>query len=860
MIVRHSLHGLVKQPRIFGQIRIIAYCSLLVGGFATLSFVQSARAAGTPQHSAAQARKSSKASGAAPTTNAIPKLGKAKMLLDANGKAYRWRIQPDAIVVESAEHGNGAAMDELGDRMGGRAGFSWYLRSALTGYLPGMMDTAAAYEKGMGTKADPAQARNWEEKLKPLIEKAWAEHDGHVDTQIAEHYSEGTAGLPLDAKEILKWVEHAASYGSVEGLEELAGITRNGFSTLADKDGKTVTLVPKATNAEQWLTYYREAAGTGDPQAELDLLNCLWSVSPASPSQASQAMESVQKAGAQGYPPALAELGNLSLAGGYGGRADLAFPKDNKQAMEWYTKALAAGNAWGLSGIVKMYLEGDGVTKNPRIAIAILKETASQNSWEVRGAMRDLWNIYASGDGVPADNNAAEYWMRKEAVASGQDAEEAELYAARNFAGIFTCGPSGKTCERLWDPARSFRLYGELARKNTKDATIAQAQFSLAQAYLDGEGVKEDDAQARHWFEKAHENGFANAVMSLGNLYQEGKGGARDYVQALALYQEAYGKGIDTAANSIGEMYAYGEGVQRDPLQALEWYEKAWKDGAGAPVAAYNIGKMYALGYGVKKDAAQAFAWYQKVSGNNLLYFADALVAIGDAYLQGDGVAKDLNKALNSYYRAGQGGNSEGLEKLVHLYMPMTGVNPAMNDENYAATLKMADQAVEQRADWASSYITSLIGGNPNRWEGYGLWGAMERKRGNTLEAEAAFKHALDLAPDDAKAQFSLALQQLDSADTFDKQLDAAVASWKSKQVPQAVIGTSMLLAGNPGRWEAYGLSAQIEQALGKTKEARFAYEQALGLAPENEKLQIAFALWRLDTAPRLPVQAKNGE
>jgi tetratricopeptide (TPR) repeat protein len=63
----------------------------------------------------------------------------------------------------------------------------------------------------------------------------------------------------------------------------------------------------------------------------------------------------------------------------------------------------------------------------------------------------------------------------------------------------------------------------------------------------------------------------------------------------------------------------------------------------------------------------------------------------------------------------------------------------------------------------ASKATAALIQSNPNRWEGYGLAGAIEKAQNKLSEAKAAYQRALSLAPDDAKPQIMAAMQQIDS-------------------------------------------------------------------------------------------------
>lgn len=57
----------------------------------------------------------------------------------------------------------------------------------------------------------------------------------------------------------------------------------------------------------------------------------------------------------------------------------------------------------------------------------------------------------------------------------------------------------------------------------------------------------------------------------------------------------------------------------------------------------------------------------------------------------------------------------------------------------------------------------ALIQADPNRWEGYGLTGAIQEAQNKLAEAKAAYQRALSLAPDSVKPQITQAIQQIET-------------------------------------------------------------------------------------------------
>ena len=67
----------------------------------------------------------------------------------------------------------------------------------------------------------------------------------------------------------------------------------------------------------------------------------------------------------------------------------------------------------------------------------------------------------------------------------------------------------------------------------------AKAQFSLGAMYAKGQGVQQDFAQAKFWYEKAAEQGDVRAQCGLGVMYTTGQGVKKDLAQAKFWLEKA---------------------------------------------------------------------------------------------------------------------------------------------------------------------------------------------------------------------------------------------------------------------------------------------------------------------------------
>ncbi|HEX6803139.1 MAG TPA: GAF domain-containing protein [Terriglobales bacterium] len=84
--------------------------------------------------------------------------------------------------------------------------------------------------------------------------------------------------------------------------------------------------------------------------------------------------------------------------------------------------------------------------------------------------------------------------------------------------------------------------------KRLADQGDAAAEYALAKRYVNGDGVKQDYHEARHWFLQAAQQGHLRAQSKLAASFWEGRGGSRDYAKAYFWALLAQAGGDETAA------------------------------------------------------------------------------------------------------------------------------------------------------------------------------------------------------------------------------------------------------------------------------------------------------------------------
>ncbi len=145
-------------------------------------------------------------------------------------------------------------------------------------------------------------------------------------------------------------------------------------------------------------------------------------------------------------------------------------------------------------------------------------------------------------------------------------------------------------------------------------AAISSDAFSYFLGSEDGH-IKEDDAVALKYFEKAAEYGDASAINMMVAFYIYGFGVEQNPEKALELCSRLADQGDEEALYSM-EDYAYAyfagtkEGIDINFATSFMFYEKLAS--YGNERAMYNLGLLYESGLGVSRDHEKAIEWLTK--------------------------------------------------------------------------------------------------------------------------------------------------------------------------------------------------------------------------------------------------------
>ncbi len=392
-----------------------------------------------------------------------------------------------------------------------------------------------------------------QDKLKAAVWLHRAAEQGNAEAQslLGLMYAQGD-GVPRDTDEAAVWLRKAAAQGMADAKTRLQELDREGA-----------------------------AGGVPDPEpkdAEGQLaLGCAYDKGKGVPQDSAKAAVWFRKAAEQGNAEARQQLGRLYDKG-------RGVPQDKAQAAVWYRKAAEQGNAEARFRLGRLYDDGEGVPQDKEQALALFLQAAEQGNYR---AQRYLGFMYIRGDGVPMDRAKGRSWLRKAWENIYRLAEAGDGDAQFAIGRAFYIG-----IEKRQD-INSARYWFTMAAMGGN----ADAQYMLGEMYQDGDGLPQDRDKALFWFrksaaqgdEEAREmltqierrdaevreltrranNGDADAPYTLAMMYREGDGVPRDRDKAFLWFRMAAERGHAEGALQAAIGYVLHNGfIMQDWVQA----------------------------------------------------------------------------------------------------------------------------------------------------------------------------------------------------------------------------------------------------------------------------------------------------
>jgi TPR repeat protein len=261
------------------------------------------------------------------------------------------------------------------------------------------------------------------------------------------------------------------------------------------------------------------------------------------------------------------------------------------KSAEYFSKAAEQGDVLAQYKLARAYAEGVGLKKDMQKSVFWYTKSAEQGYMP---SQIELGIIYTNGKGVP--KNYSEAIRLFQLAVSKYDKEPLE--------DVDNIDP------RPYLDSAKLELSKELAAKGD-----VNEQYSLAERYLNADGVLEDETKAVEFLKQAASHGHLEAQRRLGNAYSLGVGGvAKDHKKAEKWWTLSAKNGNTTAQLLLAEKYFQGGQLTKDIAKSIYWYQQA--SAQGSNVAQMRLAVFYETGNGVKKDLVLAYAWANLAASN----------------------------------------------------------------------------------------------------------------------------------------------------------------------------------------------------------------------------------------------------
>ncbi len=125
-----------------------------------------------------------------------------------------------------------------------------------------------------------------------------------------------------------------------------------------------------------------------------------------------------------------------------------------------------------------------------------------------------------------------------------------------------------------------------------------EAMEYIALAYYRGNGVDMNEHLAYQWFHRIVKlyptNGFIWNMIADCHFY--GYGVSKNHWESIKYYEKAWDNGVADAGTDIGWIYSFGDIAKNDDMTAAKWFQRAADKGSSQGM--YFMGYFYSEGYG----------------------------------------------------------------------------------------------------------------------------------------------------------------------------------------------------------------------------------------------------------------------
>lgn len=357
--------------------------------------------------------------------------------------------------------------------------------------------------------------------------------------------------------------------------------------------------------------------------------------------------------------------------------------KSNANSDNYFSKAVDAieacaneGHTFWRTNFGYMSLYGHGVIKDVSKAKSLFLEPANNNYGRAQYMLGDIYYK----EMAYKDIDLAINWYKKAS-------DHFPRYGSPEFElGYLYSNESGYV-----DLDKSFRWYLKSANKGN-----SSSQHNIAIAYYYGKGVDQNYDKAYEWCTKAMEQGDNYAINLLGILYENGYGVTKNLDLAIDYYLKAANSGLEIAYSNLANIY-----IQKKKYkEAKKWLTLASEREQAR--AKYLLGYLYEQKEFSEHDYEKSFYWYSQAINDDNSY--DAHHRLGLLYYNGNGIAKNIDKAVEYFNIAAQNNHALSQYSLGVMY-----ISDRSDVENGMKWLRKAAASNVKDAKYYFSTITLAI-------------------------------------------------------------------------------------------------------------------------------------------------------
>ncbi|MCB1498902.1 MAG: sel1 repeat family protein [Bauldia sp.] len=531
------------------------------------------------------------------------------------------------------------------------------------------------------------------------FEQAIALGDTTSMIELAQILAAGTE-VPMDFDRARRLVEAAIAAGSARtGWRTLGDIYRDAgpddrdLAMAAEAYQKAVDLGDNASrislgkilaaddsvpgNFDRARVLFEAAVANGDIRGGSRALGDLYRTAEAQNRRPAMAVAAYVRAAELGDPWAMIPLARMLAAGD-------GVPADFDAARAWLEKVVEAGEpSVGYTVLGSLFLRADEPNRDAAKAAEYFQKAVDIGNTD---AMIELANLYAAGDGVPADFDRAKTLL--DAAIAGGDVGAGsvalgDLYlnaapprrdvalAKQAYETAIGVGDTGamRALANMYATGDGVPVDFDKALALLQEAIAAgdvrQGSRALGDLYRDAAADHRDPLKAVAAYQAAILLGDAPSMISLAKMLGDGDGVAINFDAARQLLEDAIQAGsIGPASRALGDLYRTADADHRDPAKAEESYQRAIE--TGDAWAMMMLGRMLAKGDGLAFDFDRARSLYEDAVKAGQPGFASRF--LGDLYLDAPAPQRDPVNALAAYKAAADLGNAGAMLALANLY------------------------------------------------------------------------------------------------------------------------------------------------------------------------------------------------